>query len=861
MGIIWTGCRGVWVKMIKVDKLKNAVITGDKSRFIQSIFDFSKKDITEFTEQEFEEVLDCCSKIKLDGIQEFFDFLLEEGMQVFIIPEDEYNKEKLLVARFYLSIFLIISSKRNPNFAEVALITGKVCQTLAQLGIHSKKNLKQSIKLIKDSRILFLEKNIQNFDATNNLAISHQLLADLGVEFEENHTESIKLLEEASTFLEGFEYAQTIGNMGIAYLSLAQHGLDREINLKKSIKLLEKARKLCMKFKEERIYSACAAQNLGLSHLWLATFGIEPQKNLEKSIQLQKDARENLPKGDIDFGRSMMNQGQAQLYLAELDLDPKNNLEKSIKLEQEARKLLPEKGLDYAVAVGVEGHALIKLAELGIDTKNNLEEAIKLEEIAREINPKDSLDYGVATINQGNAYVILAEHGFKPKKNLKESIKLYQEAIEIYPKDSPDYAFAAVNKGNAHGYLAAHEVEIGDNYQIAEGLLKSGANVFLKVKDGWNYPLAILSIHRLNVSIFWRNGDKSFLINAINSLEETRKIIETWEVLRKNEILTTLYEAEADLCELEEDYYNAGMKYRDAYKLTKNEYYRFMYDFCGAKAKSSEKEEKPFCKLAIRWKQIDKKGVFLDFFDYVVFECHLEEALENEAIRFDEINKAKNKLYEIYARTSIYHIKVRVSAYIEILNAYLDYFPEKDEQREEEKAKENISSACRVFKNQGYRYEIELCNLFIKAIKNKDQQEVWLDLIKNHLSNNLSKLITEAAVSEMTKLQTRGKADFGVIKENISEMKNKIDDLTILLKPGTSEELVISVGAEFAGSGIKYEIHIPSQEIAYPDIKNDLEKIKGRNIFKLASLPAKLAAKIREYLIENKKDELLKYLS
>ena len=225
-------------------------------------------------------------------------------------------------------------------------------------------------------------------------------------------------------------------------------------------------------------------------------------------------------------------------------------------------------------------------------------------------------------------------------------------------------------------------------------------------------------------------------------MEETRNIIETWEVFRKNEILGTLYAAEADLCELEEDYYNAGIKYRDAYRLTKKEYYKFMYDFCGVNAKSSEKQEKPFCKLVFRWKQIDKKGEFLDFFDYVVFECHLEEALENEAIRFDEINKAKSKLNEIYARTRIYHIKVRVSAYIEILNAYLDYFPEKDEQRDEEKAKENISNACRVFKNQGYRHEIELCNLFIKAIKNKDQQEVWLDLIKNHRNYSAYKTLS-----------------------------------------------------------------------------------------------------------------------
>ena len=757
---------------------------------------------------------------------------------------------------------MIFPSKYNQNFALVTIELGKVYRRLAELGIDSKKNLEQSVKLIQEGRKRFREKYSEYVIATIELAISIQILADLGIESEENLNKSIRLLEEASTFSEGLKYALTIGHMGTAYLSLAQSGIDHEINLEKSIKLQKEARKIFTELKAETIYSAGVAQNQGIAHLWLAKFGIEPQKNLEESIQLQKDARENLPKNGIDFGRSMMNQGNAHHYLAELELNPKNNLEQSIKLEQEARKLLPEKGLDYAAAASIQGNALIRLAGLGFDTKNNLEKAIKLGKMARDIHPKYSSDYGVATINQGNAYIMLAELGFEPKYNLEEAIKLYQEAIEIYAKDSIGYAGVAINIGNAHVSLAELGVEIEKNHQIAERLLQSSANILLTVKDRWHYPLAILSIHRLHKDIFWKNGDQCFLKKAINSLEETRNIIETWEVFRKNEILGTLYAAEADLCELEEDYYNAGIKYRDAYRLTKEEYYRFMCDFCGAKSKSSEKKEKLFYKLVIRWKDIDKKGEFLDFFDYVVFECHLEEALENEAIRFDEINKAKSKLNEIYARTRIYHIKVRVSAYIEILNAYLDYFPEKDEQRDEEKAKENISNACRVFKNQGYRHEIELCNLFIKAIKNKDQQEVWLDLIKNHLSNNLSKLIGEAAVSEITKSQTRGiKAGFGAIKKDINELKTNLDNLTITLKPRISEELIISVGAEFAGTGVKHEIHIPLQEITYPDIKKDLENIKERNIFKLASLPAKLSAKIREYLVENKKDELLKYLS
>lgn len=97
--------------------------------------------------------------------------------------------------------------------------------------------------------------------------------------------------------------------------------------------------------------------------------------------------------------------------------------------------------------------------------------------------------------------------------------------------------------------------------------------------------------------------------------------------------------------------------------------------------------------------------------------------------------------------------------------------------------------------------------------------------------------------------------------KNIETVEKKLNEIMVSLKPGIREELVITVGAEFAGTGAKHEIHIPLQEITYPEIKNDLEKIKGKTIFKLASLPAKLADKVKAYLLRTKKDELLKHLT
>lgn len=92
-------------------------------------------------------------------------------------------------------------------------------------------------------------------------------------------------------------------------------------------------------------------------------------------------------------------------------------------------------------------------------------------------------------------------------------------------------------------------------------------------------------------------------------------------------------------------------------------------------------------------------------------------------------------------------------------------------------------------------------------------------------------------------------------------IENKIYAMMVSLKPGIREELVISVGVDFGGTGAQHVITIPLQEISYPDLKEDLEKIKGRTVQNLASFPAKLAGKVKDYLIRNKKDELLNHLS
>jgi hypothetical protein len=92
--------------------------------------------------------------------------------------------------------------------------------------------------------------------------------------------------------------------------------------------------------------------------------------------------------------------------------------------------------------------------------------------------------------------------------------------------------------------------------------------------------------------------------------------------------------------------------------------------------------------------------------------------------------------------------------------------------------------------------------------------------------------------------------------KNIETVEKKLDEIMVSLKPGIRQELVMTVGAEFAGIGAQHVITVPLQEIFYPDLKKDLEKVKGRSFIKLSSLPAKMAEKVKSYIIQTKKEEL-----
>lgn len=96
------------------------------------------------------------------------------------------------------------------------------------------------------------------------------------------------------------------------------------------------------------------------------------------------------------------------------------------------------------------------------------------------------------------------------------------------------------------------------------------------------------------------------------------------------------------------------------------------------------------------------------------------------------------------------------------------------------------------------------------------------------------------------------------LSEGIENINEKLDQVTISLNSGISQELVITAGGPIPHFSIDHVVAISLQEISYTELEEDLEKIRGKTIDKFSKLPIKLAEKIEEYLLQNKMHDILK---
>jgi len=295
-----------------------------------------------------------------------------------------------------------------------------------------------------------------------------------------------------------------------------------------------------------------------------------------------------------------------------------------------------------------EGSARQRLADRGVDTQQNLKEAIELHQAAQEIFAKDSADYASAMMNEGNARQRLADRGVDTQQNLKRAIKLYQTAQEIFAKDSVSYALATMNEGNTRRSLADRGVDTQQNLKEAIELTIGSISILERLKDGGTYSIALLNLNKFLISNFRKSGDRKYLEEAEGILEDAEAKIKDREVWDKEILLATLHEVKANLLEFEgkQGIHKASREYQEAYKLTGNPFYKFMDEFLQARIDIGS-----FCDLVGNWEEIEKTELFLDYYDYSVFECHLEKAVSGSSTdllnREREFRSALKKLKEI----------------------------------------------------------------------------------------------------------------------------------------------------------------------------------------------------------------------
>jgi hypothetical protein len=97
--------------------------------------------------------------------------------------------------------------------------------------------------------------------------------------------------------------------------------------------------------------------------------------------------------------------------------------------------------------------------------------------------------------------------------------------------------------------------------------------------------------------------------------------------------------------------------------------------------------------------------------------------------------------------------------------------------------------------------------------------------------------------------------------EEIRKVGNQLDDIIIYVKPGLHEELILCiVSIPLLEGGVEYTLTIPLPGVSRSEVYEDLKEISGKRISQLSMLPKKIAKIVKEYLIENKMEDILNKL-
>ncbi len=249
-------------------------------------------------------------------------------------------------------------------------------------------------------------------------------------------------------------------------------------------------------------------------------------------------------------------------------------------------------------------------------------------------------------------------------------------------------------------------------------------------------------------------------------------------------------------------------------------------------------------------KKIEKKGIFLDYYDYTVFECHLENALKKVPSEEDELELAREKLKEIRGnRTQIKIIKDRVSAYVFLMNSINFCF----EQGSYEDAAENVRKACKIFHEFDDKPGYEMCECFHEALLENENPESWRNVVQNiflsgEFSSNFYRLLCDYSDRKRTNILQVLPSQ---ILEKTSRIEEKVDNIQKMLDQISSECILIKgqIKKGFDGTDAEFrqineKIDNVQQDLKYlVQISSNVDSKEGECIREFASQMLELMKK------------------
>jgi len=662
---------------------------------------------------------------------------------------------------------------------------------LAEMCIDSKENLEISICLCGTAQNIFSKTSEDYAQCLEAECVARLKLAELGVNSRENSETTIHLCDNAKeTFPKNSAYyASMLASEGNARKMLAEIGIDSRKNLETAIHLYSVSREIFPKENEGYVVGLI---NEADAKTRLAYIGVDSKENLEAAVHLYSEAKRNHPSRNVIYALILLNEGVTKAKLADTGVNRRENLEAAIDLYNEAKSIFSKKSINYGCTLMNEISVRYSLAEIDIDSKENLETAIYLSTEAKKLLPKTSADYARTLVGESIIRQKLADMNMESKKNLEIAVFLYDEAKRIFPKKSVDYAQALMNEGSTRAKLAERNIDSKRNLDIAKELYFESISVLEGSDNAWTYYQVLLNLGLLLKINFYTTGQKIYLEDWERNLGNIEEKITDRDIIYKELLMARIHEIRANLLEFEGrlGINRASREYDKAYELSKYPFYKFMDEFCQARIDTIS-----FCQLVFNWKKIEKEYIFLDYYDYAVFECHLENALESTINEEDELKLAVEKLKEIRGRTQIKIIKDRVSAYIHLLQALIDCF-NNDSYKE---AAENVKEGCKIFREYGDKQGQQMCEIFHNAVLKRENPDAWQEIIRNReFSSNFYSLLCEYSDRKRANLEYyrfgQTHEIMGAVSKDVKQIKeismrteNKIDELQNQIRSGFTE--------------------------------------------------------------------------